>query len=86
MSQFVVDATTAVRVRRSVGVQVTFINPAGSAGTVFYDSEPNRLNATAPGVVPNGTPLAVGTQIQIENFKGEMWFRAAQNTLIEILP
>jgi hypothetical protein len=86
MSQVIVDTATAIRVRRAVGIQVTIINPTGSAGTIFFDADPNRLNASAPGVAPSGTPLIAGAQVQIENFRGEMWFRAAQITFIEVLP
>jgi len=86
MSQVIVDTATAVRVRRAVGIQVTIINPTGSAGTVFYDADPNRLNAAVAGTAPSGTPLIAGAQVQIENFRGEMWFRAAQITFIEVLP
>ena len=84
MSQLVVDSITAVRVRRPIGIQVTLINQ--SATDVFYDREPNRLNASVAGAVPSGTKLAATTGIvQLENFPGEMWFRSATPTTIEVV-
>jgi hypothetical protein len=44
-----------------------------------------HVRVTAPGVVPNGTLLkANGGEKEFEIYLGEVWFRAAQETQIEV--
>lgn len=75
----------AVPVRRTPGATVTFINQ--SAVDVYFDRDPNRLNACLPAAVPDGTKLvAAGGQLQWANFPGTLWFRAAAQTTIEVQP
>ena len=85
MPQFQVDSLSAVPLRRQKGIQVTIVNQA--VADVFMDKEPNRLNTTPPGVPPSGTRIAGGGgQVQIQPYPGEMWFRAANPTTIEVQP
>jgi hypothetical protein len=83
----IVNADTAVAIRRAPGTTVTLIN--NSATDVYIDTNPNRLNATLQGVVPSGTKLAAtGGQIQIASFfnSGVVYARAVSQTTIEVQP
>lgn len=83
MPAFQVDSISAVPLRRRKGSQVTLVNQ--SATDVFMDTEPNRLNTTNPGVAPSGTKIAnSGGQVQFQPYPGEMWFRAATPTTLEV--
>lgn len=80
-----IPSDVAIRIRRPQGASVTLINQ--SAIDVYFDAEPGRLNASAPGTTPNGTKLAAnGGEKEFENFPGSMWFRAIANTSIEVQP
>ena len=76
---------SAVAVRRRPGSTVTFVNQ--SAQDVYFDRDPNRLNKTLAGAVPDGTLLAKnGGQLQWPGFPGVVWFRSAVATSIEVQP
>lgn len=83
--RLIVPSDTAIPVRREVGKTVTFINQ--SATDVYLDSDYQRLNASVEGVAPDGTKLvAAGGQIQITNYPGVYYMRAATRTVIEVQP
>jgi hypothetical protein len=85
MSKHFVDVNTATPVRRTQGAQVTLINQ--QPVDVYFDFNKDRLNASAPGVVPDGTKIAASTgQIQLDNFPGVVWTRAVAATFIEVQP
>lgn len=85
MSAHFVDANTATPLRRQIGSQVTLVNQL--AVDVYFERNENRINATAPGVVPNGIKLsATNGSIQIDNFPGVIWTRAVSATTIEVYP
>jgi hypothetical protein len=85
MPFLIVSSDIAVKVWRPKGSNVTLINQSGV--DVFFDREPSRLNATAPGTVPNGSKLAAnGGEKEFDNWPGAMWFRAISNTTIEVQP
>lgn len=87
MPQEVVTADIARAIRRTPGSTVTFINQG--ATDVYFDSNPGRLNASAPGSVPSGTKIAnTGGQIQFASYpdNGVVWVRAATQTTLEVQP
>jgi hypothetical protein len=85
MAFHIVDALTATPIRRQKGSQVTLVNQL--AVDVYFDFNRERLNASAPGVVPAGTKLVATTgSIQIDNFPGVVWTRAVSQTSIEVQP
>lgn len=85
MAQELVPAENAKPIRRQRGSQVTLVNQ--SAVDVYFDFNPNRLNATPVGVAPSGTKLLATTgSIQIDSFPGVIWVRAATPTQIEVQP
>lgn len=80
-----VPIENAKPIRRPPGSQVTLVNQ--SAVDVYFDFNPNRLNATPAGSVPSGTKIAATTgQIQIDSFPGVIWVRAATATQIDVQP
>lgn len=65
---------------------LTIVNQ--SATDVYFDTTENgsRLNATAPGAVPQGTLLAnSGGQVQF-TAAPPIWLRSATQTTVEIQP
>jgi hypothetical protein len=85
MAKIEVSSGNAVVVRRAPGSTVTFINQ--SAVDVYFDADPNRLNKSVDGSIPDGSLLpANGGNIQFSNFPGAYWFRAAAATTIEAQP
>lgn len=85
MATHFVDVNTATAIRRTQGSQITLVNQ--NAVDVYVDFNKDRLNASAPGVVPAGTKLAANTgQIQFDNFPGLLWTRAVSSTSIEVQP
>lgn len=83
--KLIVPADQAVPVDRPVGSTVTFVNQGGT--DVYIDSDFQRLNASIAGVAPDGTKLVNGGgQIQITNYPGRYYLRAASNTTIEVQP
>lgn len=67
---------------------VTLLLNNQSATDVYFDSDPNRLNSTVAGAVPNGTKLAANSSTSIASTKDNsmIWFRAATQTQIDIQP
>ena len=85
MATFRVDDENAVALRRKAGIAITLINQ--SAVDVYMSREPAQLNASATGATPAGAKLAAsGGQLQDPTFPGELWFRAASKTTIEVIP
>lgn len=85
MAKLNVDDGDAVALRRKAGITVTFVNQ--SATDVYINREPDRLNRSLKGAVPDGTKLVNGGgQLQWPNFPGTLWFRAATKTSIEVVP
>lgn len=90
--QFSVEADRATALRRQKGTQVTIVNQ--SAVNVYMSDDPQQLNGTAFGVAPNGMLIAAfaagppptAGQVQIDNFKGVVWLRAAAQTIVEVYP
>lgn len=81
----VVPSDIAAPVRRTKGSTVTFVNQ--SATDVYVDSDYQRLNATVQGAAPDGTKLAAnGGQLQVTDYPGLLWVRAATQTTIEVQP
>lgn len=72
-------------IRRQQGSTVTLVNQ--SATDVYVDSDPARLNATVAGGTPSGIKLAAnGGQVQITDFPGFIYVRAAAETTVDVLP
>lgn len=85
MPDLVVPAAYAVPLRRKAGTEVTLANQ--SAVDVYFDRNPMRLNKTAVGVAPEGTRIPNTTGfIQLTEFPGLLWFRAAADTVLEVQP
>ena len=83
--KFPVDDGNAVALRRKPGSTITIINQ--SLVDVYFDRDPNRLNKTATGSVPDGTKLAAAAApFQWPDFPGVLWFRAATKTVLEVQP
>jgi hypothetical protein len=87
MSLFVVPIDRA-RSYPIVKGGVTILLNNQSATDVYYDSNPNRLNATVAGAVPDGSKLAAHTSISIASTQDNsaLWFRSATETQIDIQP
>lgn len=84
MAKIVVPNDKAIAVRRKAGATVTFLNK--SAVSVYYSREEDQLNTVAPGAVPEGTELAAADQLQWPSFPGTVWFRAATQTTLDVVP
>lgn len=81
----VIPADRAIAIRRPKGSTVTLVNQ--SAVNVFIDSDYNRLNASLAGAIPSGTLLAAaGGQVQITDYPGVYYARAAVETTLEVQP
>jgi hypothetical protein len=81
----IIPTNIALPIRRPRGSTVTFVNQSGT--DVFIDSDYSRLNATVAGVPPDGTRLVnAGGQVQITNYPGVMYARAAAITELEVQP
>jgi hypothetical protein len=87
MSLFVVP-TDRARAYPIVKGGVTILLNNQSAVDVYYDSNPNRLNATVAGDVPDGSKLAAHSSLPIASTQDNsaIWFRAATETQIDIQP
>jgi hypothetical protein len=85
MPQEIVPIDRSRPIRRAVGSTVTFVNQ--SAVDVYFDYNPNRLNAALAGVVPDGTKLiAAGGQVQWSQYPGVIFVRAVTLTFLEVQP
>lgn len=85
MPSLLVPSDFAAPIRRQKGIQLTIINQ--SAVDAYVDDDANRLNNKGPGSIPEGTKIANGGgQIQISDFKGLIWIRAATPTQVEVQP
>lgn len=84
MPILIVPTESAVPVRRPRGQQLVIVNQ--STVNVYFDEEPQRLNASTPLVEPmEGTKLAAnGGEYTWTLFPGVMWFRAPTYTQIEV--
>lgn len=90
--KFFVPIENAVPLRRQKGIQVTIVNQ--SAVDVYFDFDPQRINGPFIGGVPDGTriaafaagPPATEGQVQLDNFPGVVWLRAAAATQVEVQP
>jgi len=83
--KLVVPTGYPVPIRRPRGSTVTILNQ--SATDVYIDTDPNRLAATVAGAVPSGTKIDATTGvIQLIDFPGEYWIRAAAETTVEVTP
>lgn len=81
----IVSTDRANLIRRPAGSTVTFVNQ--SAVDVYVDSDPARLNASVAGGTPSGIKIAAtGGQVQISDFPGFIYARAATATTIDVLP
>lgn len=85
MPVVMVSSDVAIKVWRPKGASVTLINQ--STVDVYFDREPGRLNASAPGSTPSGTKLAAnGGEKEFRDWPGSMYFRSISNTTIEVQP
>lgn len=90
--KFFVPVENAAPLRRMRGTQVTLVNQ--SAVDVYFDFDAQRINGPFIGGVPDGTRIAAAAvgppptegQVQIDNFPGVVWLRAAAATQIEVQP
>lgn len=82
--KILVPNNKAIAVRRKAGTTVTFLNK--SANSVYYSREEDQLNTVVAGAVPEGTELAATDQLQWPSFPGTVWFRAAVQTTLDVVP
>jgi len=83
--QQIIPADQACAIRRRKGITITFVNQ--STIDVYVDDEPARLNQSAVGAVPSGTKIINGGgELQVSQFKGIIWARAATQTTLEVQP
>ena len=75
MAEFYVGPDRATKVEREKGHTVTIDNTQNTVD-LYYDSDYNRINAAAPGQIPNGSKIAAGTSLQIPDWSLPLYFRA----------
>jgi hypothetical protein len=87
MAQVAVPIESAIKVVRESGSKVTLLNQ--SVIDVYFDTDPQRLNASQPGVAPllGSKLVANGGEYTVNNWplRG-FWFRSAIATTIEVQP
>lgn len=85
MAKILIPIDKAIAVRRKAGSTITFLNK-DAANSVYYSREEDQLNTVAAGAVPEGTEMKAGDQLQWPSFPGTVWFRAAVQTVLDVVP
>jgi len=88
MPQLICKTDRVVKVDRTRGTTVTFVNN-DAANDVFFDTDPARLLANVlSGSTPSGTKLSHGGgQLQVANWSDPLYFRAVvDGTIIDVQP
>lgn len=75
MASEVIPVDRSRAIRRPVGITVTIFNR--SAVSVFYDTDPNRMNRSLTGTALEGIEIPPSTQAQIASNPGIFYMRAA---------